>query len=119
MRVLVVDDNADAADVLATLLSLLNCTVQVAYAGSEALKLGELHRPQCVFLDVNMPQMDGCQTARRMRERRWGRLACIVALTANDDEDTRRRTMQAGMDHHLAKPVSTKTLLDILEAVRG
>lgn len=116
-RVLVVDDNADAADSLAALLTLFDCTVQVAYSGSEALALGELHRPQLVILDIAMPRMDGCETARRMRARPWGRQACIAALTACGDDELPCSTAEAGMDFHLTKPVSADVLLGILASV--
>ncbi|WP_159698527.1 response regulator [Massilia sp. 9I] len=119
LRVLVVDDNADAADALAALLTLFHCEVQVAYSGEDALALGNMHRPQCVLLDIMMPGMDGCQVARYMRACRWGREACLVALTANDDEQSRDRTMRAGIDFHLCKPVSAQALIDILEAIRA
>ncbi len=116
--ILVVDDNADAADSLAALLTLFDCTVHVAYSGIEALALGDLLRPQLVILDIMMPRMDGCEAARRMRERPWGQQACIAALTASADGHIDRCTVQAGMDFHLTKPVSADTLLGILSGIR-
>jgi len=118
LRVLVVDDNVDAADMLAALLGICDCTVNVAYSGLEALTLGDVIRPEVVLLDVAMPAMNGCETARQIRERPWGRQACIVALTARGDGPTRRRTQQAGMDFHLTKPVGLELLLGILATVR-
>ncbi|MGX4643017.1 response regulator [Massilia sp. SYSU DXS3249] len=115
-RVLVVDDNSDAAETLASLLTILDCTVQVAYSGAEALLLGDRLHPECVVLDIMMPGMNGCELARRMRERAWGRHACIVALTAWGDDDTRRRTAEAGIDIHLMKPVSAQLLLGALKS---
>lgn len=116
-RVLVVDDNADAADTLASLLTLFDYEVAVAYSGADALALGDAFRPQCVILDVAMPQMDGCATARYMRQRTWGRQACIIALTAWGDDDTHVCTVQAGMDVHFTKPVKADALLAVLARV--
>lgn len=118
-RVLVVDDNVDAADILATLLSVFDCTVQVAYSGSEALALGEALRPQLVILDLDMPGMDGCETARRMREQSWGPQACIAALTAWSGGDIPCCIVEAGMDYHFTKPMRVDALVDILAALRA
>lgn len=118
-RVLVVDDNVDAADILATLLGVFDCTVKVAYSGSEALVLGDALRPQLVILDIAMPGMDGCETARRMRERPWGPQACIAALTAHSPDDMPCCPIQAGMDLHFTKPIRVDVLVDILAAVRA
>lgn len=116
-RVLVVDDNPDAADTLASLLTIFDCAVSVSYSGAEALALGELIRPQLVILDVSMPNMDGCETAQRMRERSWGQSARFVALTAWGDDETRRNTRNAGIDFHLVKPVSIESVLGLLTGV--
>lgn len=119
LRVLVVDDNADAADILASLLAFFNCTVEVAYSGSEALVLGDAQHPQLVILDLGMPGMDGCETARRMRERPWGRQACIAALTAWSIDDAPCCSTQAGMDYHLTKPLRVAVLAEILARLRA
>jgi CheY-like chemotaxis protein len=116
-RVLVVDDNHDAADTLASLLTMFDCTVSVSYSGADAVALGDLVRPQLVILDVAMPQMDGCETALRMRERGWGREARFVAITAWGDEETRRNTRAAGIDFHLVKPVTIECVLGLLTNV--
>lgn len=117
-RVLVVDDNADAADILATLLAAFDCTVKVAYSGSEALALGDALRPQLVILDIAMPDMDGCETALRMRARSWGQQARIAALTAWSVDDTPCCTTQAGMDYHFIKPIRVDALVAILAGLR-
>jgi len=118
-RVLVVDDNTDAADTLASLLTIFDCTVNVAYSGAEALALGDVLRPQFVILDISMPDMNGCETARRMREQPWGRQACIGALSAWGDETTRCCTEVAGMDFHVVKPVTADVLLGLLANIRA
>ena len=118
-RVLVVDDNADAADTLASLLAIFDCTVNVAYSGAEALALGDVLRPEIVILDIAMPDMNGCETARRIRERPWGRQTAIVALSAWGDDATRCCTKEAGMNFHLTKPVTADVLLGVLAGVRA
>lgn len=118
-RVLVVDDNPDAADTLASLLTIFDCTVSVCYSGAEAVEVGQHFLPQLVILDVAMPQMDGCETALRMRETGWGKEACFVALTAWGDDETRRNTRNAGIDFHLVKPVSIESVLGLLTNVRA
>lgn len=118
-RVLIVDDNTDAADSLGAFLSILGCTVEVTYSGAEALFRGDLFLPQLVILDIEMPLMDGCETARRMRARPWGGSLCIAALTAWNDADLPCCPLQEGMDFHLIKPVGANALLDILAAVRA
>lgn len=118
-RILIVDDNVDAADTLAMLFSISKWDVAVAYSGPHALAQGAVFRPQLVFLDIGMPLMDGCETARRMRGQPWGPQAVIIALTAWSDEPTRQRVVQAGMDHHLVKPVPIEHMLDIVATLAG
>lgn len=117
-RILIVDDNSDAANTLADVLAYFGYEAVVAYSGVEALAMGETHRPQLVFLDIGMPEMDGFEVAARMRELSWGKQSVIIALTAWSDEPTRRRVMSAGMDHHLTKPAPIGRVLDIAAAMR-
>ena len=118
-RVLVVDDNADAADTLAALLTIYDYSVSTAYSGAEALALGDALHPQCVILDIAMPAMDGCETALRMRQRPWGRQAVIGALTAWGDDDTQSNAVRVGMDFYFTKPVRAEALLAVLARVRA
>jgi PAS domain S-box-containing protein len=118
-RVLVVDDNHDAADSLGALLQHLGLGVRVAYDGTAALEaLGEFE-PDLVLLDLGMPGMDGYATAQRMRERPAGRDAMIVALTGWGQERDRRRVLAAAFDRHLLKPVALETLHELLLARRA
>lgn len=119
LRILVVDDNPDAADTLGMLLDTLDCEVKVAYSGAEALASGEAFLPDLVFLDIGMPVMDGCETARRMRALPWGRKAVIIALTAWSDEATRRSTALAGIDTHVVKPASIQRIGAIVDALKS
>jgi CheY-like chemotaxis protein len=103
-RVLVVDDNRDAADALALLLRMRGATVRVAESGPIALDALPACRPELVLLDLGMPEMDGFEVARRMRATPEGRDAVLVALTGWGQEQDRARTRAAGFDHHLVKP---------------
>ncbi|HJT35667.1 MAG TPA: ATP-binding protein [Pirellulales bacterium] len=105
-RVLVVDDNADAAEALAMLLRLKGHDVECCQDGPSALDAVKIRRPEFVFLDLGMPGMDGLEVARRLRSEPEGSAIVIVAVTGWGQEADRRRTADAGFDHHLVKPVS-------------
>ena len=113
-RVLVVDDNRDAADSLALLLQLLGAEVRVAYDGPEALRLAASYQPSAVFLDIGMRGMDGYEVARRIREDPELRGMTLVALTGWGQHDDRRRSRMAGFDHHLIKPADVSALESLL-----
>ncbi len=118
-RVLVVDDNVDAADSLGMLLRLAGQEVRVAYDGPTALALAPEFRPQVVVLDLGMPSMDGFAVARRLREQPGFRDALLVALTGWGNEEDKRRTREAGFDHHMVKPADPAALQALLASVRG
>jgi CheY-like chemotaxis protein len=113
-RVLVVDDNQAAADSFALLLRLAGQDVRVAYDGPQALAQAGGFRPALVFLDIGMPGMDGYEVARRLRGERELRGVVLVALTGWGQEEDRRRSAEAGFDHHLVKPVEPKALDGLL-----
>jgi CheY-like chemotaxis protein len=116
MKVLVVDDNHDAALSLAMLVEMLGHEVRVAYDGVEALEAaGEFH-PELVLLDIGMPRMDGYETCRRLRAQPWGASARIIAVTGWGQENDRRLSQQAGFDEHLVKPVAPTVIGDLLGA---
>jgi PAS domain S-box-containing protein len=112
-RVLIADDNHDAADTLAMLLEMNGNDVRTAYDGQDALRAAEEHRPDVILLDIGMPGMNGYDVARRLRERHETRGAVLVAMTGWGQEKDRRRSREAGFDHHLVKPVD----LDALDAL--
>jgi CheY-like chemotaxis protein len=114
LRVLCVDDNQDSADSMAMLLDMLGCEVEVSYNGPAALALSDEFRPDVCLLDISMPGMDGCELARRLRQRAGGRPLLLVAMTALGSESDRGRTAAAGFDHHLTKPVEIDALIDAL-----
>jgi len=103
-RVLVVDDNVDAAESLAALLELDGHDTRVAHDGNEALAQAAEFRPQIVFLDIGMPGKDGYEVARELRRDPRNRDTMLVALTGWGAQDDRARTRSAGFDHHLTKP---------------
>jgi CheY-like chemotaxis protein/anti-sigma regulatory factor (Ser/Thr protein kinase) len=115
-RIMVVDDNRDAADSLGELLRTLGADVCVAHSGAEALRALTAARPAVVLLDLGMPTMDGYEVARRIRARPEGRDVVLIALTGWGQEDDRRRSREAGFDHHLIKPADLQALQTALAA---
>jgi signal transduction histidine kinase len=105
LRVLVVDDNKDAASSLAMLLQLKGHQVALAHDGPAALDAARAQRPEVVILDIALPGMDGYEVARRLRDEEGTRQALLVAMTGYGQEDDRSRSRQAGFNHHLVKPV--------------
>ena len=118
LRVLVADDNRDAADSLQRILALYGHEVRVAYDGRAAVRLGEEFRPRVAILDIGMPGTNGYDVARALRSRN-GPQVTLVALTGWGQEADRRRAIEAGFDHHLTKPVDPGTLHDLLARVAG
>ena len=113
-RVLVVDDNIDGARVLARLLRAGGHETLVAHDGPAALEEARAHPPDVVLLDIGLPGMDGYQVARRLRELDGMDRALLVALTGYGRDEDRRRSMEAGFDHHLVKPVDPGSLKELL-----
>jgi CheY-like chemotaxis protein len=111
-RVLVVDDNTDAADLLGELMSLEGHVVLVAHGGVEAVAAAENFLPDVVFLDIGMPGMDGYQVAIELRRNPALRCSRIVALTAWGDDTSRARAVACGFDAHVVKPAVFDHLLD-------
>jgi PAS domain S-box-containing protein len=103
-RILVVDDNLDAAESLATLLAINGHETRMAHDGASAVEEAEAFKPDVVFLDIGMPAVDGHETARRIRREPWGKNMVLVALTGWGQTEDRRRSKEAGFDHHLVKP---------------
>jgi PAS domain S-box-containing protein len=118
-RVLVVDDNVDAADSLALVLRLEGQDVCVAHDGAKALEVAGTFRPDLVFLDLGMPGMDGYEVARRLRQQPGLEQVVLVALTGWGQAEDRRRTHEARFDHHLTKPADPQVLRRLLDESRG
>jgi CheY-like chemotaxis protein len=113
-RVLVVDDNADSADSLRMVLELHGAEVRVAYDGASALTLVPEFRPTIALVDLGMPGMDGHEVARRIRRMEEGKDIVLVALTGWGQPDDVRRSLDAGMDEHLVKPVQLEQIATLL-----
>lgn len=113
-RIMVVDDNENAANMLCMLLKALGNDVQTAFDGLAAIGLAAEFRPDVVLLDIGMPKLDGYETARRIREQPWGRQMVLAALTGWGQEEDKRRTRAAGFDHHFVKPVEPSILQKFL-----
>jgi signal transduction histidine kinase/ActR/RegA family two-component response regulator len=113
-RLLVVDDNEDAANSLALLLKLKGHHVEVAHHGTTALKIAENYRPEMIFLDIGMPGMDGYEVARRLRQHPELKNVVLAALTGWGQQEDRRRSAEAGFDHHLVKPPELKLVDSLL-----
>ncbi len=105
-KVLVVDDNRDAADSLQVLFEMENCSVATAYDGYEAVQAVEKSMPDMIVMDLGMPSMDGYEAARRIRRKPESKDVLMIALTGWGQSDARQRTIEAGFDHHLIKPVN-------------
>jgi CheY-like chemotaxis protein len=116
-RILVVDDNRDAADSLRMLLQLDGHDVHVAYDGASALDQAARRRPQVVLLDIGMPGIDGREVARRIRAQAVGEPATLIALTGWGKAQDRGLSEAAGFDHHLVKPVELDTLYALLDGL--
>jgi PAS domain S-box-containing protein len=117
-RVLVADDNRDAADTLSAILELDGHEVRTAYDGVEALKIAEQFAPQIALLDIGMPRLDGYQTARRIRDQSWGSSILLVALTGWGQEQDRRQATEAGFNYHLVKPGDPQTIGALIEQMK-
>jgi PAS domain S-box-containing protein len=114
-KVLVVDDNEDAAESLAIVLRMRGHSVRTAHGGEEALATADADPPDIVLLDLGMPGMDGLAAARELRARPGGDRMRIIALTGWGQESDRERTRAAGFDEHLVKPVAPELLLDLFD----
>jgi PAS domain S-box-containing protein len=114
-RILVVDDNRDAAESLAMLLQINGHEVRTAHDGAEGAATVAQFRPEMVLMDLGMPKVDGYEAARRIRAQPWGKELVLVALTGWGADDDRKRTYDAGFDRHLVKPVNHEALKRMID----
>ena len=117
-RLLVVDDNRDAAESMSMLLEMWGHDVAYAYDGPSALETAEQWHPQAVFLDIGLPGMDGYEVAEKLRELPHAKDAVLIAITGYGQEDDRLRSQRAGIDHHLVKPVAPDALRDLIDSLQ-
>jgi CheY-like chemotaxis protein len=115
LRVLVADDNVDAAESLSTMLKLLGNDVRVAHDGVQATEVAAEFHPDLILLDLGMPRLNGYDTCRSIRRQSWGKRPIIVALTGWGQEEAKRRSLDAGFDHHLVKPADASMLEALLQ----
>jgi signal transduction histidine kinase/ActR/RegA family two-component response regulator len=113
-RILVVDDNVDAAETLAMLMRLSGHDVRSVHHGMAALEASRTFQPEVVLLDIGLPRMDGCEVARRLRQMPDMTNALLVALTGYGQDDDRRRSQEAGFNAHLVKPVDLRKVHELL-----
>jgi CheY-like chemotaxis protein len=113
-RILIVDDNHDAADALASLLELEGSEAHVAHDGLAALDAADALRPDVMLVDIGLPGLNGYEVAERIRAEPWGRSILLLALTGWGHPEDRARSEQAGFDYHLVKPVELSALTDLL-----
>jgi len=113
-RVLLVDDNRDAADTLSVLLGSEGCDVRVAYCGADALKMAQTWQPDLALVDIGLPDLNGYQVCAALRAELVGHEMRVAALTGWGQDDDRRRTREAGFDEHFVKPVNFDALLDFI-----
>jgi PAS domain S-box-containing protein len=116
-RILVVDDNQDAAASLALLLEISGHEVHVAHDGAQALEAAAKYRPEVVLLDIGLPVVNGYDVCQKIRHEAWGRPMMIVALTGWGQEEDRDKSHQAGFNDHLVKPVDYDALVALLDAL--
>lgn len=114
-RVLVVDDNADAALVLSMCLSACGHETAVTYDGREGIDLAEAFEPEIIFLDLGMPQMSGYEVVTELRRRPKLTSVYIAALTGWNDPETREKVLEAGFDKHMTKPVMMDEVLELVD----
>lgn len=114
-RVLIADDNRDAADMLATVLQAHGHDVITAYDGASAVDLAEQHRPNLVLLDIGMPKLNGYEAASAIQQHSWSKETIFVALTGWGQEEDRKRSADAGFHRHLVKPVEPAVLRHLID----
>jgi DNA-binding response OmpR family regulator len=113
---LIVDDNVDAADSIAMLLQASGFAVRCVYDGISALSVARTYKPSVIVLDIGLPDITGYEVARRLREQQEFAHTAIVAVTGYGQSSDRQRAQQAGIDHHMIKPVDPDALRAVLLA---
>lgn len=118
MRILIVEDNVNARDMLQAVLELEGHEVAVATSGSQGIEMIEFQRPEVALVDIGLPDLDGYELARRVRAHAENDAVCLVALTGYGQPEDRRRALEAGFDAHLVKPVEMEQLTDLFHQIR-
>jgi CheY-like chemotaxis protein len=118
LRILIVDDNRPAADMLAMILESYGNELFIAYSGQQAIQLAEKHGPDVILLDLSMPVIDGYEVARRIRRQPRGQEPMLIALTGWVQERDKQKARDAGFDHHVVKPTKASDLRGILSEAK-
>jgi signal transduction histidine kinase/AmiR/NasT family two-component response regulator len=114
LRVLIVDDNHDAARTMATLLRAYGYVTQAAHDGLQAVEAAERFKPHVILLDIGLPKLNGYEACRQIRAQSWGSDMVVIALTGWGQEEDKRRADESGFDAHIVKPVATTWLIELL-----
>jgi len=114
LRILIVDDNRDAADSLSEMLKLMGNDTRTAYDGQQGVDLAGEYRPDVILLDIGLPRLNGYEACRLIREQPTGKGAVLIALTGWGQDEDRRRSHEAGFDHHMVKPVDPGALMSMI-----
>ena len=117
LRILVVDDNVDAAESLAMMLTMMGNQTLTAHDGLEALDIAAMFKPDVMLLDIGMPKLNGYEVGRHIRQEPWGKHIVLIALTGRCQEEDKRQSLEAGLDFHLIKPVLPEYLEKLLATV--
>ena len=117
-RILIADDNQDAMETLKLLLEMDGHEIHTAPDGEAALALADRTTPEVMLLDLGMPGFSGFEVAARIRERSWGNEVMLIAITGWGQAEDRRRSLEAGFNHHLTKPIEFETLQELLSRKR-
>ena len=117
MRILVADDVPDAANALSMLLELEGHEVTVAIGGSQAVALSRSVSPQVAILDIGMPDINGYDVARSLRQEVWGQDIHLIALTGRDDKESHRRAVAAGIQQYVVKPIDPSQFLKLIDEI--
>jgi len=117
-KVLVVDDNLASCHMLSALMRRLGLDVRMAHDGEEAIEVAAQFLPELILMDLGMPRVSGYEAARRIRQEPWGKELMLVAVTGWGQAEDRRRTREAGFDHHLTKPAELTDLKRLLEELK-
>ncbi len=118
-RILIVDDNRDSADSLAMMLQFMGNEIRTAYDGQEAVAVAGDFRPDVVLLDIGLPKLNGYEACRRIRVQPWGKDLVLIAVTGWGQDEDRRRSHEAGFDHHMVKPVDPHVLRKLLSGLEA
>jgi PAS domain S-box-containing protein len=119
LRILIVDDKRENADSLTKLLRIMGNETLTAYDGQAGVDMAAEFQPDVALLDIGLPKLNGYEACRRIRELAWGREIVLIAVTGWGQEEDRRRSKEAGFDHHMVKPVDPQALMQLLAVIKG